>query len=47
MEAFRDMIVQGRPPLATLHDGMEAQRLAEAAALSLKTGRPVDVASVR
>jgi len=47
MEAFRDMIVQGRPPLATLCDGVEAQRLAEAAALSLQTGRPVDVASVR
>lgn len=45
MEAFRDLIECGRAPLATLRDGVEAQRLAEAAALSLQTGQPVNPAT--
>ena len=32
---------EGAPPLAMIRDGLEAQRLAEAAIASIRTGRPV------
>lgn len=43
MEAFVAMIQEGRAPLADLHDGVEAQRLAEAALASIASGAPVAV----
>ncbi|WP_025885020.1 inositol 2-dehydrogenase [Asaia prunellae] len=46
MDAFRALIQQGKPPLATMRDGVEAQRLAEAATLSLELSRPVAVSMV-
>jgi len=41
MVAFVDMIRDGTKPLAGVHDGLEAQRLAEAALISINTGQPV------
>lgn len=41
MAAFAALIREGTPPLATIRDGLEAQRLAEAARVSIRTGRPV------
>ena len=41
MEAFAALIREGAPPLAMIRDGLEAQRLAEAAIASIRTGRPV------
>jgi myo-inositol 2-dehydrogenase/D-chiro-inositol 1-dehydrogenase len=41
--AFVEMIETGKKPLAEIRDGLEAQRLAEAAIVSMKTGQPVDV----
>lgn len=41
--AFVDLIKTGKPPLATIVDGLEAQRLAEAAVVSMQSGQPVDV----
>jgi myo-inositol 2-dehydrogenase/D-chiro-inositol 1-dehydrogenase len=41
--AFVAMIETGKKPLAEIRDGLEAQRLAEAAIVSMKTGQPVDV----
>ncbi len=41
MAAFVDMIETGRKPLASMRDGLEAQRLAEAALASMKSGLPV------
>ncbi|WP_051535648.1 Gfo/Idh/MocA family oxidoreductase [Asaia platycodi] len=46
MNAFRALIQQGSKPLATMREGVEAQRLAEAAALSLQAGGPVAVSAV-
>ncbi len=43
MEAFVEMIRSGRPPVAGVRDGLEAQRLAEAAVVSLETKPPVRV----
>ncbi len=43
MLVFVDMIRDGTPPLATMRDGCEAQRLAEAALVSIRTGQPVTV----
>ncbi|WP_336761627.1 inositol 2-dehydrogenase [Asaia sp. VD9] len=43
MKAFHAMIVSGVKPLATMQDGVEAQRLAEAALLSMQENRPVSV----
>lgn len=43
MAAFIDLIGTGRPPLAGIRDGLEAQRLAEAAIVSMETGRPVAI----
>lgn len=43
MNAFVDMIATGSTPLATIRDGLEAQRLAEAALVSMKTGTPVQL----
>ena len=43
MNAFVDMITTGSTPLATIRDGLEAQRLAEAALVSMKTGTPVQL----
>lgn len=42
---FVAMIESGVKPLAGIRDGLEAQRLAEAAIVSMKTGLPVDVDS--
>jgi myo-inositol 2-dehydrogenase/D-chiro-inositol 1-dehydrogenase len=41
MDAFAQLIAEGKAPLADHHDGLEAQRLAEAAVRSLREGRPV------
>lgn len=41
--AFIDLIETGLTPLAGIRDGLEAQRLAEAAIVSAQTGQPVDV----
>jgi myo-inositol 2-dehydrogenase/D-chiro-inositol 1-dehydrogenase len=41
MAAFVDAIDTGRKPLAGMRDGLEAQRLAEAALASMKSGLPV------
>jgi myo-inositol 2-dehydrogenase/D-chiro-inositol 1-dehydrogenase len=41
MDAFVEMITKGRPPLANQNDGLEAQRLAEAAIRSFREGRPI------
>lgn len=41
MQAFAAMIRDGRAPLAGLRDGLEAQRLAEAALVSIRLGAPV------
>ncbi len=43
METFVAMIAHGAPSLANIRDGLEAQRLAEAAVVSLNTGIPVRV----
>ncbi|NWJ25284.1 inositol 2-dehydrogenase [Rhizobium sp. RM] len=43
MHAFVDMIDNGSKPLAGIRDGLEAQRLAEAAIVSMKTGSPVRI----
>jgi myo-inositol 2-dehydrogenase / D-chiro-inositol 1-dehydrogenase len=43
METFVEMIRSGRPPVAGVRDGLEAQRLAEAAVVSLETKLPVRV----
>lgn len=45
MFAFIDMIIEGKEPLAGIKDGLEAQRLAEAALVSFKTGQVVDLGS--
>jgi myo-inositol 2-dehydrogenase/D-chiro-inositol 1-dehydrogenase len=39
--AFVDLIENGKKPLAGMRDGLEAQRLAEAALASMKSGLPV------
>lgn len=41
MVAFVEMIRTGAAPLAGIRDGLEAQRLAEAALVSIRTGQPV------
>lgn len=41
MQAFVAMLRDGVPPLASLRDGCEAQRLAEAALVSIASGQPV------
>lgn len=41
MEAFVAMLATGEPPLAGIHDGLEAQRIAEAAIVAMQTDRPV------
>lgn len=41
MQAFVAMIRDGAAPLAGMRDGLEAQRLAEAALVSIRTGAPV------
>jgi myo-inositol 2-dehydrogenase / D-chiro-inositol 1-dehydrogenase len=43
MEAFVALIQDGAPPLAGIRDGLEAQRLVEAAQLSARTGRAIDL----
>ncbi len=43
MSAFVDLIETASPPLAGIRDGLEAQRLAEAAIVSMKTRMPVDI----
>lgn len=43
MEAFIALIRDGTPPLAGIRDGLEAQRLVEAAQLSARTGRAIDL----
>ncbi len=43
METFVALIARGEPSLAGIRDGLEAQRLAEAAIVSLKTGLPVRI----
>ncbi|MFK0331921.1 inositol 2-dehydrogenase [Rhizobium sp. NPDC090275] len=43
MHAFVDMIETGAKPLAGIRDGLEAQRIAEAAIVSMKTGTAVHI----
>ncbi len=43
MTAFVDLIETGCKPLAGIRDGLEAQRLAEAAIVSMRTGQPVAI----
>ncbi|CUX06682.1 Inositol 2-dehydrogenase [Agrobacterium fabacearum S56] len=43
MVAFVDMIETGRKPLAGIRDGLEAQRIAEAAMVSMRTGVPIHI----
>ena len=43
MEGFVDLLRQGTPPLAGLTEGLEAQRIAEAAMASLHRGVPVAI----
>jgi myo-inositol 2-dehydrogenase/D-chiro-inositol 1-dehydrogenase len=43
MEAFAQLITEGKAPLADHNDGLEAQRLAEAAVRSMCDKRPVAV----
>lgn len=43
MAAFIALIRDGTQPLAGIRDGLEAQRLVEAAQLSARTGRAIDV----
>ena len=40
---FIDAVNGGKAPSPSVHDGLRAQRLADAAAQSLKTGQPVKV----
>ncbi len=42
LDRFVAMISKNTPPLADQNDGLEAQRLAEAAGCSLREGRRVD-----
>lgn len=41
MEAFAALLDTGAAPLAGIRDGLEAQRIAEAAIVAMRTGRPV------
>ena len=43
LDAFVEAVAAGRPPAPTGEDGLAALRLADAAQLSLETGRPVRV----
>ena len=43
LDAFVDAVVSGREPEPSLADGLAAQRIAEAATESLRSGRPVAV----
>lgn len=45
MEAFVTLIREGTPPLAGIRDGLEAQRLVEAAQQSARTGLAIDLGS--
>jgi myo-inositol 2-dehydrogenase/D-chiro-inositol 1-dehydrogenase len=45
MAAFVALLREGTPPLAGIRDGAEAQRLAEAAIVSIRTGAPVKVSA--
>jgi len=47
LDAFLDALEMGRPPSPSLLDGLRAQQVAEAAVESLRTNRPVKVASWR
>lgn len=44
LEEFVSALEEGRAPSAGLADGLRAQRIADAATLSLQTGQPVDIA---
>ena len=44
MAAFVEMVETGTEPLAGISDGLEAQRIAEAAIVSMQTGQPVNLA---
>ena len=46
VDAFVALIVSSEPPLAGILEGVEAQRLAEAAERSLRTGVPVRVSDI-
>ena len=43
MVAFVEMLKTGAEPLAGMADGLEAQRLAEAAIVSMQTGKVVEL----
>jgi myo-inositol 2-dehydrogenase/D-chiro-inositol 1-dehydrogenase len=43
MVAFVEMLREGKTPLAGIRDGLEAQRLAEAALVAITTGQPVSL----
>jgi inositol 2-dehydrogenase len=46
LQDFVDNLRLGRPPSITIHDGLEALRVALAATRSCQTGQPVEVASL-
>lgn len=46
LAAFIDAVANGTPPSPSGHDGLMAQRLADAATLALHTGKPVDPAAM-
>lgn len=46
IRAFVGAVANGTPPDPGIHDGLRAQILADAAALSLETGHPVDLAAI-
>jgi myo-inositol 2-dehydrogenase/D-chiro-inositol 1-dehydrogenase len=46
MRAFVATVAGGTPADPGIHDGLQAQILADAAALSLETGQPVDLAAI-
>jgi myo-inositol 2-dehydrogenase/D-chiro-inositol 1-dehydrogenase len=43
LDHFVDSVLAGRPPMTSVHDGLRAQVLVEAAVTSLHTGSPVTV----
>ena len=45
MRAFVEAVRTGKPADPGIRDGLQAQILADAAALSLQTGQPVDLAT--
>jgi myo-inositol 2-dehydrogenase/D-chiro-inositol 1-dehydrogenase len=45
MEAFATLLDTGEAPLAGIRDGLEAQRIAEAALVAMRSGQPVTLSA--